>query len=271
MERLQTRGPESGICNICGQTARLTDDHIPPKGVPRVGQVYLDRLSETLGAGKPTSHAREFQRGVKYRSICAICNNERLGSYYDPTLVAFCRDVQTAITQRLYAPTDIRVQQNRLFRSIIGHLLAHGLNTHRTGTLVSSKTDYFLDPTLPFPDDLRLYCWVYPYRPQVVARGLGTIFDFSVARDPVVCSIMKFFPIAWMCSVGDLPAMEAETVMRVDNLATAQIDDHADIVIYPSRIPPSRWPEAPRKNGVVLHNSLGTIAHPKRSARSTRS
>lgn len=265
MKRLETRGPAVGVCNICGVNAKLTDDHIPPKGVPRVGQVYLDRLSVALGAKEASRQARMFQRGVKYRSICADCNNVLLGSHYDPTLVAFCQNVQSAVTDLAYAPTSIRVQQNRLFRSVIGHLLAHGLNTHRTGTLVARKTDYFLDTTQAFPSELRLYCWVYPYRPQVVARGLGTVFDFATQRDPVICSILKFFPLAWMCSIGDLPGNETHDVIRVDHLSTGALDDTTEIVIAPSILPPSRWPEAPRVNGAVLHNDLGTIGYPTQS------
>lgn len=34
--RIQTRGRDGGPCNLCGAVARLTEDHIPPKGVPRV-------------------------------------------------------------------------------------------------------------------------------------------------------------------------------------------------------------------------------------------
>ncbi len=113
--------------------------------------------------------------------------------------------------------------------------------------------------------------WPYPYRLQVVARGFGAVFDFTTQRYPIICSIVKFFPLAWMCSVEDLPATEAHEAIRLDHLATAALDDSADIMISPSRIPTSRWPEAPRNNGVVPHNDLGTIGYPTRSPRSRKS
>ena len=263
MVRIETRGPEIGICNICGLTSRLTDDHIPPKGAPLVGQAYLERLSDTLGATKIRSEGRIFQRGVKYRSICAACNTKLLGIFYDPTLIDFCKRVHAELPKRVHAPFTLHVQQNRLFRSVVGHVLAHGLGRHRMGPFSSDKTDYFLDQALSFPRNLRLYCWLYPYKPQVVARGFSSIFDFRFEQESGVYSILKFFPLGWLCSDFDLPAIVASQVIRVDQLATDNIDDFCDITFSPSNIPPPRWPEAPGKNGATfLHSDFGTIASP---------
>ena len=262
MVRLETRGPEIGICNLCGANARLTEDHIPPKGVPLVGQAYLERLTDTLGVERNRRSGRIFQRGVKYRSICAKCNNELLGQAYDPTLIRFCKEVHSSLSDRVYISADIRVQQNRLFRSVVGHLLAHGVGQHRMGPFPSQKNDYFLDDSAIFPSDLRLYCWAYPYKAQVVARGLASIFDFRFKSEPFVFSILKFFPVAWLCSTADLPAHASGQVTRVDHLSTVDINDYATISLNPSNIPHPRWPEAPGKNGAVFHNDHGTVARP---------
>jgi len=64
MLRLQTRGPEFGKCNICGVPSKLTDDHIPPKGVPLVGQAFLQKLTDGLGADRNAKGKRLFQNGV---------------------------------------------------------------------------------------------------------------------------------------------------------------------------------------------------------------
>lgn len=262
MKRLETRGPEVGICNLCGQMQKLTEDHIPPKGVPRVGQVYLDRLSETLGAEKATRAARYFQRGVKYRSICAKCNNELLGKNLDPALIQFCKDAQEALVRNVYLPTDVRVQQNKLFCAVIGHLLAHGLGSFNAGPFSGRKREYFLSPDQSFPADLRLYYWVYPYQPQIVGRFLIRK-EAVIGQDGVLFSVMKFFPIGWLCSLGDLNERDAAMVSRVDQLATSDIEDSTVLRVSPSLVPPSSWPEAPGSNGMVLHNSLGTVARPR--------
>lgn len=265
MVRLETRGPEVGVCNLCGTSARLTEDHIPPKGVPLVGQAFLERLTDTLGVERGSSKGRIFQRGVKYRSICAKCNNELLGQAYDPVLISFYKDVHSSLSDRIYVSIDVMVQQNRLFRSVVGHLLAHGVGQHRTGPFQSQLNDYFLDASAVFPPNLRLYCWVYPYKAQVVARGLASIFDFRFKSESLIFSILKFFPVAWMCSTADLPEYVSDQVIRVDHISTANLNDHATITLNPSNIPHSRWPEAPGKNGVVLHNDQGTVARPIRT------
>lgn len=260
--RLQTRGPEEGICNICGQFSRLTDDHIPPKGVPLVGQAYLSRLTDTLGAERPRKAVRLFQRGVKYRSICARCNNDVLGAKYDPVLITLCTELHSVLQREVHLPVAISIPINRLVRSFVGHILAHGVGEHRVGELASRLTEYFQDDSQPFPHSLRAYCWVYPYKAQVVAHGLGSIFDFQFARDAFVFSLSKFYPVAFMCAIADLPASEAAHVTRIDQLTSVHIDDHARVAFSLPFVPGGRWPEAPGKNGAVFHNSRGTVATP---------
>ena len=262
MLRLETRGPESGICNICGKTSRLTDDHIPPKGVPLVGQSYLEKLSDSLGAERNRKAGRLFQRGVKYRSVCSNCNNALLGGSYDPTLIGLCKELHSVLPLQVHLPVPVTLKINRLVRAFVGHLLSHGIGQHRLGKLSSQLTDYFLDESLAFPKDLTAYCWIYPYKAQVVAHGLGSIFDFRSRSNPFVFSLIKFYPIGFMCSIAALPDKEAHFVTRVDHLTTGRIDDEHNLILNRSHIPSGRWPEAPGKNGAVFHNNMGTIATP---------
>jgi len=253
--RLETRGPEIGPCNICGKIGKLTEDHIPPKGVPRVGQAYATSLVAALGAEKVGKGSRLFQSGVKYRSICRACNGDLLGAAYDPHLIKFCRDVDVAFRNRLYLPQDFELLPNRVFRSVVGHLLAHGVGLHRKGPLPAAKSDYFLAPSQAFPAELRLYCWLYPYHRQVMGRWMSRIFDNRWKETPFVFSIAKYFPVAWLCASGDLPPYIPPGVVRVDTLSTGSIDDLATITLNPSDVPPPDWPEAPGDNGIVFLNS----------------
>ena len=262
MKKIETRGPQVGICNICGTSSKLTEDHVPPKGVPLVGQAYLAKLVDAIGAEKHKKAKRHFQNGVKYRSICADCNSRLLGGQYDPVLVSFCRELHAALATQVYLPVSIEVRINRLMRAFVGHLLAHGLHQHRSGELQSKLTDYFLSETERFPVDLRAYCWVYPYKRQVVAHGLGMIFDFRRSHPPFVASVMKFYPIAFMCSIADLPVKEGQLVTRFDLLTSGMIDACERISLSPTSIPSMSWPEWPGKHGAVFHNDYGTVAVP---------
>lgn len=253
--RLETRGPEIGPCNICGKIAKLTEDHIPPKGIPRVGQAYATSLVAELGAEKVGKGSRLFQSGVKYRSICRACNGDLLGAAYDPHLINFCKQVDIAFRDRLYMPQDFEIQPNRVFRSVLGHLLAHGVSLHRTGPFPAAKSDYVIDPGQAFPPDLRLYCWLYPYHRQVMSRWMSRIFDLRWRETPFIFSIAKYFPVAWLCGTSDLPTHIPAGVIRVDTLSTTAINDLATITFNPSHVPPPGWPEAPEDNGITLLNS----------------
>ncbi|WP_282270126.1 hypothetical protein, partial [Stenotrophomonas sp. PS02298] len=142
-------------------------------------------------------------------------------------------------------------------------LLAHGLGTFKIGPFAELKTNYFLNLDQFFPADLRLYYWVYPYQPQIVGRALARK-EAVIGDDGVLFSVMKFFPIAWLCSLGDLNERDSALVTRVDHLATDDIEDFVNLRISPSHLPHPRWPESPGRNGMVFHNSLGTIARPRR-------
>lgn len=262
MERLETRGPEIGVCNICGVTSKLTEDHIPPKGVPLVGQAYLSRLVDSLSAERMEKAPRPFQRGVKYRSICAECNNRRLGAHYDPTLVSYCNGLHLSLARNIYAPVSLDVKINRLLRAFVGHLLAHGINQHRMGRIQSVLSDYFLCESERFPSEFFAYCWIYPYKPQIVGHGLGVIFDFRSRNSPFVASVMKFYPIAFMCATDELPLRERQNVLRVDQISSGDIDAIERITLSQTMIPPMMWPEVPGDHGAVFHNKLGTIAFP---------
>jgi hypothetical protein len=144
------------------------------------------------------------------------------------------------------------------------HILSHGVGQHRIGELSSQLTDYILDETLEFPKNLRAYCWHYPYKAQVVAHGLGSIFDFRHPSSAVVFSLIKFYPVGFMCTFGDLPDKERQAATRIDHLTNGSTDAEVSVTLNLSYIPGPRWPEAPGKNGVVFHNSRGTIAKPSR-------
>ena len=260
--KLNTLGPEEAICNICGIFSRMTKDHIPPKGVPLVGQAYLERLTDTLGADRSARSPKLFQRGIHYRTICEICNSKILGSEYDPVLVNFCKELHSALGKKVHLPISAPVKINRLIRAFVGHLIAHRLGSHRTGKLYSEITDYFINKTTAFPSNLRAYCWVYPYKSQVIAHGIGSIFDHRQPSSSGVFSLMKFYPLGFLCSINDLPEKEASQLTRIDHLTTNSIDDLADINLNISYIPHGRWPEAPGENGAVFHNASGTSASP---------
>jgi len=262
--RLATRGPKIGTCNTCGTHGPLTDDHIPPKGVSRLGQVAMMNLVDLLSVERPKKSARLSQNGVKYRTLCAKCNNKRLGLGYDPTLIALANDVRAYLESSLHLPTEMRLKTkpNRLVRSVVGHLLAHGVGEHRNGSMIDNLTDYFLDEELPFPQNLKLYYWVYPYNDQVIVKGAGMSVHYG--NSFAVFMLLKFFPISFFF-VLDEPSEWRIPYNRLDTMLSTAIDDESVISINFTNLPPQRWPEAPGKAGMVMYGEGATGAIPSPS------
>jgi hypothetical protein len=89
-----------GYCNICNKYDKLTRDHVPPKGSITLNPVQMKSLTQWMAEMAPGRvnmhggtellakdwHPRLSQGGVSFRSICADCNNLRLGRRYDPEL-----------------------------------------------------------------------------------------------------------------------------------------------------------------------------------------
>lgn len=254
-----TRGAKVGSCNICGTEGILTEDHIPPKGVSRLSQVVMLNIVDLLAVERPKKAGRISQNGVKYRTLCAKCNNERLGLHYDPVLIQLAKDVRTYLESALLLPSSMQVtvKQNRLVRCVVGHLLAHGVGEHRNGAMIENLTDYFLDEDAPFPANLKLYYWVYPYNDQVIVKGAALSVHYF--NSFAVFMLLKFFPLSFFI-VLDEPNNWSIPFERLDSVLTTLIDDEVKININFKNIPPQRWPEAPGTTGVVLHGEGSTGA-----------
>ena len=259
--RIQTKGPKNGQCNICGNYGPLTEDHIPPKGVCRIGQVRMMNIVDLLAAERPSKSSRYFQNGVKYRTLCSACNGQRLGLRYDPVLIALSNAVRSCFDSPVHLPVklDFLTKPNRLVRSVVGHLLAHGVGEYRNGTMIEDLTDYFLDEKCPFPANINLYYWVYPYNDQVVVKGaaLSPFYWNSFA----VFMLLKFFPLGF-CFIVDEPDAWRLPLNRLDVLLSSNVDDEVDIPVEFTNVPPQRWPEAPGNKGMVMYGEGATGAVP---------
>jgi len=249
--RIETRGPEFGRCNICGRESKLTEDHVPPKGCPKVGQARLMEIMAFLGSRQEKIRTRNFQRGITYRTICAECNSALLGQQYDPELISFLRKIESGLSNRIFLPIELTTKPNRLVRSVVGHLIAHGVGLHRTGSMYEDLTDYFLDPRSSWPRSLQLFFWPYPSNDQVVIRGSASL-SIKKGEKGFVYALFKFFPAAFMITVGE-PRYFPYLYLRMDNILSEEIDQPASISIPISDIPPIRWPEAPADHNMVLH------------------
>ena len=110
-----------------------------------------------------------------------------------------------------------------------------------------------------FPESLAMYYWPYPYNDQVVTNAAAGYFDFRSQKDPLFFMLMKFFPVSFLITRGELPEIPY-VVGRLDNMLTSDINDTSNIEVSVVQVPPRRWPEAPGDNGVIMHTKGATGA-----------
>jgi hypothetical protein len=154
-----TKGPKSGMCNICGDVGALTEDHTPPKGWVRPSQVELQHVVRALSPeNSPKVRRTVSQNGVKYRTLCGRCNSSLLGHAYDPHLVSFANQTGALLRSSLHLPPQLKVRARpqAIMRAVIGHIAAQGVDRYKKGPHAEAVRDYILDSSLPLPDALSM-------------------------------------------------------------------------------------------------------------------
>jgi hypothetical protein len=265
VRRFITKGPKVGRCNVCGNVGPLTEDHTPPKGAIRVKQVEMHHIARILNVARPSPGGRFSQDGVKFRTLCARCNNEFLGAKYDPAFNEFSQAVGLFLKSSLVLPpvTYVKGQPQKIARSLFGHLSAQGIDRYLKGPHTDDLRDYFLDPTRPLPDYWNIYYWVYPYQTQVLVRD-AVLKDLR-CEDNAYIWIMKFFPLAFLMVWDDPKGYGYSQYPNLMKWRHIAIDDTVDMPVQLTVVPHERWPEAPTEHTFLMYGegAMGAFAKGK--------
>jgi hypothetical protein len=258
---VSTRGPKVGVCNICGNTGNLTEDHTPPKGCYRPTGVELHHILHFLSETKESHKGRLSQNGVKYRTLCHRCNNTLLGATYDTEFIRFVNGVGEILrgAGRFILPPTLRIlgKPQAITRSLLGHLSAQGVDRYMKGPLTDGLRDFMLDPALPLPEPVRVFYWAYPYAPQIIARDAAyldipteNVFHFW---------LLKFFPVAFMIAWNPVTHFDFP-VQDFDLYRYLPYDEVVELPLAIKGIPPLYWPEAPTKRSVTVYGEEAVFA-----------
>lgn len=248
MPLMDTRGPEFGVCNICGKTEKLTVDHTPPKGYARAVPMRISHIVSRLAAEPATREQRVVKSsdGVKFRTLCARCNNVLLGGSYDRGLIEMAQKIDALLTTGLYIPATsmVRVQPQRVMKAVLGHMCAQGVGRYDKGAITEPVRDYLTDPGAVAPDLFRMHYWVYPYKSRILIRDamLGTVGVRPASRTMIW--LMKCYPVAFAITWDlDFKFLD-RTPRNFDAFARLGIDDYADLPVDLNDVPHELWPEA---------------------------
>lgn len=261
VNKIRNYGGKEGYCNICDEYKKLTFDHVPPKGCVGIKNRNVAPLIAALNCKKLNKdNTRQFQDGLKFKSLCEVCNNELLGLEYDPYLKEFAAKISNytnlIIKQGISLPTiNIEIKLQRVVRSVVGHLLAAQVREDMTTPIthapyMDALRQYFLNPLAPIPKELAIYYWVYPSDIQVIILGSGLMRINS--KEVIVGEFLKFYPIAFWV-IWDQPQININLHSLSKNRALS-IDDLSPVIISIENIPRVDWPEQPGNDKMVLLN-----------------
>lgn len=251
---------KKGRCAVCGEVARLTSDHVPPKSVMPDAPVVVERFARELIRGGDAGGLHPGRWSPEFKAVCSQCNNVRLGSAADPALARFAIEFKTWVRAAfglgwslpLYA--TVTIQPALVARAVFGHLLAGDGARDTTsfvsgGSLNNSMRQYFLSDQVQIPPEITLLVWPYPSDVTVIGKGIGH-HDYGQSAI-FVMDVLKFYPVAFgvveTSELANIPWKTSLNSVRVSTIA-----ESANIDIPLRAVPRIDWPEAPSQRGFVL-------------------
>ncbi|MDC0833309.1 hypothetical protein POG22_09860 [Geitlerinema sp. CS-897] len=246
---------KDNICNICQQEAILSEDHVPPKACPplkdRIINILLYEFTNERGF-KP----RNTQNGVLYKTICSDCNN-KLGINYDRRLGEFSRQIEKFVETKLELPPAFQVEcyPNAIMRSVLGHLLAAKTETDNS-EIDRLIRPCILDDSIPIPQDINIFYWVYPYERTIILRDFGMPSIRGNLKTFGIFNLLKFYPVAFLVSHK---CVDYESLHNLNSFKKLSPKDVACIDIDLTSTKKSSWPE--ECNGLENFLMIGKAAN----------
>ena len=104
--------PEVGRCHICGVTATLTYEHIPPRKAFNNTGVLLSEMHLDLPPEEDVNPSKLWihQKGMGSYSLCQKCNNDT-GGFYGTMFVDFCKKGMRILQASNYRPQLIYMME----------------------------------------------------------------------------------------------------------------------------------------------------------------
>ena len=185
--RLQ-KYPIDNICNICLTKQELTNDHVPPKCTGNSGLYHYVNLLNFM-ISKQIMYKGVSQDGIKYKTICQKCNNEKLKEY-DIEIDKLFYTIKTAKASDKLT-LKLTLKPNKIIRGILGHFLSA-----KTSHIHTSSEDIFSEainhPSKPINNNLGFY--VVPY----FHNQIRVIRDLIIDYGKVLVNCIKIYPLAFI-------------------------------------------------------------------------
>ena len=248
MHYLKIKRQRTGHCNICGNLASLTWDHVPPQGGVELTPVQMESVFAKLSGTHEGFKGIQSQNGVKFTTICKSCN-EMMGHKYDIAINEFALSVGRYLRSQLIFPAIIqhKTRPGALIRGILGHLISAKLHPDEA-IFDKLAASLVLNDSMPIPDDIHIFYWIFPYDSSCIVRDVAIALLTDPSQTIQYCQFIKYFPIAYL--VSNRPAYD--DLEELTQFRDAAINDEISIPIRLREVKPLHWPEMVDDARVIL-------------------
>ncbi|WP_124369970.1 hypothetical protein [Pseudomonas sp. R2-7-07] len=236
----------------------MTEDHIFPQGMtPPGARIISNYLKESeKGRRKVPRSTRLAQNGLKKKTLCSRCNNNLLGAKLDPSLIAFCNEIDVHVRNKYLLPNQYfnleGVKLNKVIRAVVGHLLAYDDSPKVRSPFLKVLRRYFWGQIKVFPTGYDVLFWLYPNNEQAVFRDIF-IVDWAKVESMLWVSAYKAYPVGFaICQNSGGYKYPVQGFINLSSVLNDNEDQGYKIRISLNGLVPLRWPEAPASNGAIL-------------------
>lgn len=196
-----------GICRLCGETRKLTFEHIPPRAAFNDAQVFIQNHENLFEEGSYLyGKRRSSHRGMGRQSLCESCQT-KTGGWYAKHYVEFARQAAVLIHRDFKkSPFDHCYQIQPL--EVLKQALVMFASTESSRTLLDRPEyrRYLLDPyNTQFPSDFRVYLY-YTLSSTHRMNGRAMVADGARVSH---CAEISFHPIGLVLSFNKTPPHQA--------------------------------------------------------------
>jgi hypothetical protein len=186
-----------GPCALCGYYSKLTDDHIPPESVGNFDRWNARSYLAASAANQDLLFGRRFNGGVRFRTLCADCNNG-LGGKEDKTIAAFFESVKKLVESPIILTSTIKVttRPNELYKGLMAHLVAANDNGIPSAFDIEARELFFGRKALRW-STWSLFYWIFVGSELFLMRNAyHTTWHPTVELRPLI--LLKLYPLAFM-------------------------------------------------------------------------
>jgi hypothetical protein len=194
---------------------------------------------------------RNFRGGVKFRTLCASCNN-KLGTFEDKAIKDFFTRVSTVMRQSSIVLLDERLVEaipNRIFRAVLAYVST--ANDRGNRSALDEHTLQLFNGIKSIQDiPYKIYYWPYTGPWLTVIRD--SVISYNFFKDALWMCVIKFKPIGFAVT-----ALDANLPLPcLNNYLTRGSDELAYLPLLASQSENDlHWPANPGSQDAVMASS----------------